>query len=554
MLRCIETRLLMGNEAIALGALRAGLHIACGYPGTPSSEILETVAREISSSPLAGEVGWGANKPYCEWSVNEKAAAETAAGAAIAGARVLVTMKQMGLNVAADPVMSINYVGIKGAMVIVVADDPGPISSQTEQDTRHFAEFAHIPVFDPSSPEEAYTMMEEAFALSEKLGRPVIVRPTTRVSHSYSSVQMLPAIEGLPVKGWTKDNGKWVIFPRASYLNHIKIVEQERELSHAEAQRRGVAVSRKGIATGGVSYTYVQEALKNTNEEYRLLKINQYPINENLVLDFLEGLDEVLVVEELDPVIEDNLFRICGKHHVSITIHGKHDKTVPAAGELSTDILIKTLCASAPPRELILPPLPPRPPVLCQGCPHHDSFTAVKDAVAEMGLADDAVYSGDIGCYTLGNTLGVTDTCLCMGAGITQAAGIHRAEKIRDANSKMVNFAFIGDSTFFASGVSGVINAVYNGADEIICVLDNSTTAMTGGQEHPGMGRTLMGKTVEKISIANIVKGCGVDHVETVNCRKHDEAVAVVKKMITKTGVRVIIFEGACVTYFGGKK
>jgi indolepyruvate ferredoxin oxidoreductase alpha subunit len=529
-----DIKLLMGNEAMGLGALRAGIHLACGYPGTPSSEILETVARE------------NVEGVYCEWSVNEKAALETAAGAALAGAWTLVTMKQMGVNVASDPLMCINYVGFKGAMVVVAADDPGPISSQTEQDTRHFAEFAHIPLFDPSTPEEAYTMMVDAFALSHKLGRPVIVRPTTRVCHSYASVEILPPLPRPEIAGWTADNGRWVIFPRLSYQRHLEIVKEEKELtSHKDTKAQSCGYGKRGIITGGVSWCYVKEALSTSQHDVPILKIDQYPVNENLVLDFLQGKKEVLVVEELDPVIENNLFRICGKHHVTVTIHGKHDGSVSVAGELSVALVEKTIAdflninLGAFVSLCEVPPLPARPPVLCQGCPHRDSFMAVKEAVGER----QAVYSGDIGCYTLGNMLGATDTCLCMGAGITQAAGMHRVQP------DLLNIAFIGDSTFFASGITGLVNAVYNGADEIVCVLDNSTTAMTGGQPHPGMGRTLMGDAAPKISIYDVVKALGVSNVERVNCRDKAASVEAVKKMIAQNGVRVIIFEGKCVTY-----
>jgi indolepyruvate ferredoxin oxidoreductase alpha subunit len=290
----IDKKLLMGNEAIALGALRAGLDLAAGYPGTPSSEILETLAREKGAGV------------YAEWSVNEKAALETAAGAAIAGARTLVTMKQVGLNVASDPLMSLNYVGVKGAMVVVVADDPGPISSQTEQDTRHFAQYAHIPLFDPSTPEEAYLMVARAFALSARIGRPVLFRPTTRVCHSYAGVTLLPPLErtGTVNGGWSRDNGRWIIFPRLAYQNHITIVETEKKLGDEAADYEENVLSgsgKRGLAAGGVAWTYVQEAVGTRG--CKLLKVSTFPFSGKRALEFLDGLDEVLVIEELDTVI-----------------------------------------------------------------------------------------------------------------------------------------------------------------------------------------------------------------------------------------------------------
>jgi indolepyruvate ferredoxin oxidoreductase alpha subunit len=405
-------------------------------------------------------------------------------------------------------------------------------------------------------------MIADAFALSEKLGRPVLFRPTTRVCHSYASVRMLPPLPCPSVAGFSKDKGRWVIFPRISYQNHLKLVEDEREIVSEEGEGRLCPnISRKsdkakcGIISGGVSYQYVEEALSRLDNPASVatLKINRYPVNVHDILHFVEGLEKMLVLEELDPVIERSVFEICGRHQHIITVQGKMDGTVPVAGELTPrmvqdiieDFIAGESAGKAGDRDrAALPPppqLPPRPPVLCQGCPHRESFAAVTAAVKAAGKEDLAVYSGDIGCYTLGNTLGATDTCLCMGAGITQAAGIHRVEP------GLLNIAFIGDSTFFASGITGLANAVYNGADEIVCVLDNSTTAMTGGQPHPGMGKTLMGKDAPKLSISAIVKAMGIEDVVTVNCRNRDAALEALSDMIGKSGVRVIIFEGPCI-------
>ena len=526
---------LMGNQAIALGAIRAGVSLAAGYPGTPSTEILETVAKHNDGSI------------YVEWSVNEKVALEVAAGAAYSGARALVTMKQVGLNVASDPLMSLAYVGVKGGMVIVSADDPGPISSQTEQDTRHFAQFAKLPVFDPSSPEEAYEMIGDAFAYSEKYGTPVLFRPTTRICHGCASIQLLPPLPFSKPQGFEKDSSRWVIFPRLSYQNHLKIEARQPVMGDDfSSYSRNTLTGKggKGVAAGGISYAYVKEV--SDNAACKLLKISTpNPFPEKLALEFLEGLEEVLVLEELDPVIERELVYLCGKHHLPVTIRGKLTGDTRQAGENSVESIQKDLAVflglpqPQPPQQTTPPPLPIRPPVLCAGCPHRASFYAVKQAMK----GKKAVFSGDIGCYTLGNAqpLDMVDTCLCMGADVTIAQGIHRVEP------DTVNFSFIGDSTFFASGIPGVINAVYNGTDIVLVVLDNSTTAMTGHQPHPGTGKTMMGEITERVSIEKILTAIGVQQVTVANPFELKEAVAAVKALVQEKGVKAIIFRAPCI-------
>lgn len=531
----MKTELLMGNQAIALGAIHAGVNVAAGYPGTPSSEIIETVAKRNNG------------KINVEWSVNEKAAMEVAAGAAYAGARVLVTMKQVGLNVASDPVMSLAYVGVKGGMVIVSADDPGPISSQTEQDTRSFARFSKLPVFDPSSPEEAYTMIQDAFEFSEKYKTPVLFRPTTRVCHACSSITYDENYEVKEPEGFIKDTKKWVIFPRTSYLNHMKIEKRNKELCNVLSEYKEnkiIGTGKKAIATSGVSYLYTREVLSE-DDDVKLLKIaTAFPFPEKLALEFLNGIDEVMVIEELDPVIERELIYLCGKYNLDVKIHGKLDDSVANAGENSAEsvriVLDKYLGRKS--QEMTVETtkeLPMRPPVLCAGCPHRASFYAVKKAVE----GKKAVFSGDIGCYTLGNAmpLDMVDTCLCMGAGITIAQGLQKVEP------DTLHFAFIGDSTFFASGITGVVNAVYNQNDIIIVVLDNSTTAMTGHQSHPGTGRTVMGDITEKISIEKILEGIGVAKVVNANPLNLKESIEAVKEVENVKGVRAIIFKSPCV-------
>ena len=599
---------LMGNEAIAMGAIAAGVNLAAGYPGTPSSEVLETIAKHRPEGV------------YVEWSVNEKSAMEVAAGAAYSGARAIVTMKQVGLNVASDPLMSLEYVGVKGGLVVLVADDPGPISSQTEQDTRHFAAFSKLPCLDPSSAQEAYEMVQDAFELSERYQTPVFLRPTTRVCHGYASITVKDPSEysvNTP-ESFVRDTKRWVIFPKLARMNHeiieqrnqqLKTVfseyEKNRILGTASADKQGNQSDipgRLGVASGGISYTYCLEAYKALGP-FPLLKVSTpFPFPEPLALKFLQGLDEVLCVEELDPVIEENLIQTAGKYHLPVIIRGKLTGELPSAGENSRDITSdairrflkdrKPLCdtgagccsaetlnsgencspaeipgtgkacnsmeslnsgdpgkicspaesaqPSAPAASAAgMPELPVRPPVLCAGCPHRASFYAVKQAMK----GKKSIFCGDIGCYTLGNAmpLDMVDTCLCMGAGLGIAQGVGHMDP------EMNCFAFVGDSTFFASAITGVVNAVYNQADMTLVILDNSTTAMTGHQPHPGTGRTMMGEIVAKIDMEAVLRGIGVETVETVNPLELERAIACVRETAAKPGVKAIIFRYPCI-------
>lgn len=547
----MHTEFLMGNEAIALGALAAGVNVVCGYPGTPSSEVLETVAKRKTDAT------------YVEWSVNEKAAMELAAGAAYSGARALVTMKQVGLNVASDPLMSLEYVGVKGGMVVLAADDPGPISSQTEQDTRTFASFSKVPCFDPSTPEEAYEMIQDAFDFSEKYGTPVFLRPTTRVDHGYASIDVKDEDEYhvTDPEGFVKDSSRWVIFPRLSFANHGKIEARNETLrSDADWNRKntllpaGDASVRKGVAAGGISYAYAKEELAARGADgalpARLLKVSTpFPFPEALALEFLDGLDEVLVLEELDPVIERELTFLCGKHGLSVRIFGKLSHHIAPAGENTRDSVgaaLDTFLGLEPTTGLTERPAPPalpvRPPVLCAGCPHRASFYAVKQAMK----GQKAFFAGDIGCYTLGNAmpLDMCDTCLCMGAGVNISQGIRRVEPDTTV------FAFVGDSTFFASAITGVVNAVYNQADMTLVLLDNSTTAMTGHQPHPGTGRTMMGEVVAKIDPVKVLEGIGVTEVVTLDPMDLSTVVPEVRRVSALPGVKAIIFQYPCIALF----
>lgn len=538
---------LMGNAAIALGAVASGINVVAGYPGTPSTEVLETIAKHRPDDV------------YVEWSVNEKAAMELAAGASYSGARTLVTMKQVGLNVASDPLMSLEYIGVKGGMVILVADDPGPISSQTEQDTRHFAAFSKLPCFDPSSAQEAYEMIQEAYEYSEKYNTPVFLRPTTRVCHGYASVSVKDPEEYTvhTPEGFVKDSKRWVIFPRLSYQNHQKIEARNVELADifSSYEKNKIypacdtfADSRKGIVSGGISFTYAMETLIETGMVRHLKISTPHPFPEKLAVQFLDGLDEVLCLEELDPVIERELTYICGKYHLPVKILGKLTHNTANAGENtrdSVDTYIRTfldLPVKEQPKLTDVPPLPVlpvRPPVLCAGCPHRASFYAVKKAMQGR----KTIFCGDIGCYTLGNArpLDMVDTCLCMGAGLNIAQGVEKIEP------DTACFAFVGDSTFFASAITGVVNAVYNQANMTLVVLDNSTTAMTGHQPHPGTGRTVMGEIVQKINIEQVLRGIGVQDIETVNPLDHEAAVSCVKELADKPGVKAIIFKSPCI-------
>lgn len=541
----MHTEFLMGNEAIALGAVAAGMRVASGYPGTPSTEVLETAAK--LSKKCGGSL-------YVEWSTNEKAALELAAGAAMAGARCMVTMKQVGLNVASDPLMSLAYVGVKGGTVIMVADDPGPISSQTEQDTRHFAAYSKLPCFDPSSVQEAYDMIGDAFEFSEKFHTPVIFRPTTRVCHGYASVTVKEFEERPDIKpdGFVKDSSKWVIFPKLSYKSHLEIEKRNALLSDVFSEyEKNLLIPasdiacKKGVATHGISYSYVSEELGGISSA-RVLKISTpFPFPEKLAVKFLTGLDEVLCIEELDPVIERELTYVCGKYRLPVKIRGKLTGDIAAAGENTRDSVSVALgkFLGLPEEKATMLPEPPelpvRPPVLCAGCPHRASFYAVKEAMK----GKKALFCGDIGCYTLGNAmpLDMVDTCLCMGAGVNMTQGVGRVEP------DTCCFAFVGDSTFFASAVTGVINAVYNGADMTLIVLDNSTTAMTGHQPHPGTGKNAVGDVAAKISIENVLRGIGLTEVETVDPLDLKKAVETVKRVSGLAGVKAIIFRSPCI-------
>lgn len=559
---------LTGNQAFAHAALEAGVRVCAGYPGTPSSEVIETIAAEHAKGKAEGV--------HVEWSTNEKAALELLAGAAYAGARTLFTCKQVGLNVASDALMSLNYVGVKGGMVLYVADDPGPISSQTEQDTRRFAAFAKVPVFDPATPEQGCEMMEAAYELSERYGTPVIMRPTTRICHASTFVEVAERTTAKQPEGFKKDP-RWVIFPKRAFEAHGEINERLVRIADDYANDSFARFNpvmeagdnpRFGIVAGGISYAYTREALRVLENQakqgelvdhngskitsipaYRIVQVGTpYPFPAKLMTTFVEGLDEVIVFEELDHVLEDEMLKLAGRIHASYEVKGKLTGHTTTRGENTIDDIAAQLRAyfglklcSEEVREQnsnIQPSA--RPPLLCPGCPHRGSFYATKAACRR---SSEGIFCGDIGCYTLGNAkpLDAVDTCLCMGADITIAQGFSIVEPDKKA------LAFIGDSTFFASGMTGVANAVYNQHDITIVVLDNATTAMTGSQPHPGTGVTLMGPKSEPISIEGVLRALGVKVITRANPLHLDDAIKAAKEAIEYDGPSAIIYESPCI-------
>jgi len=490
-MRTVKREMMSGNEALARGAYEAGVVLGTGYPGTPSTEILENLVR------YKPEV-------YCEWSPNEKVAFEVAAGASVAGARSIVTMKHVGLNVAADPLMTLSYLGVVGGFVACVADDPGMHSSQNEQDTRRYASFAKVPIFEPSDSQEAKDFMLEAMGISEKFSTPVILRSTTRVSHSRSLVNL--GERSLPERmiGLVKDPPRFVPIPVWGRPMRQRLDERLKGLKEASERSKANRIEWRdrslGIITASIAYQYVRDAWP----EASVLKLGfSNPFPDSMVVELTSGVDKVLVVEELDDIIEE--------HVKSLGIQCQGRSIVPGIGELSVDILLDSR-AKYEGMEPVTPSvpeycqgLPPRPPVLCPGCPHRGIFCALGK--------HDVVVTGDIGCYSLGafKPLDRMDTILCMGAGISMAQGFQKAGEPK----KVVGI--VGDSTFFHSGITGLIDIAYNKGSSTIIVLDNRTTAMTGHQDHPGTGVTLMGEKTRALSIEDIGRACGIEMVFTIS-------------------------------------
>ena len=516
---------ILGNEAIAHACLESGVNFVSGYPGTPSSEVIDTLRAQPNPSY------------YVEWSVNEKVALENALAAAWCGIRALCTMKHVGLNVAADPLMTSAYTGVTGGLVILSADDPFAHSSQNEQDSRCYAHFARVPCLDPATLQEAHDMIPEAFRISEEFGIPVIFRPTTRICHSKGDVELKEAVAVHREGEFHKNPRNYVVIPAHTRVLHKMLNEKQTairkrlvELGLNNYEIRG----KIAIIASGIGASYVQEILPNG---VSFLKIGAYPIDEEWLGDFVRKHEKVLVIEELAPEVEEIVRQVAG----NIPVFGKKNGYAPYEGELSphlvADIMVKAGFILKDPYPLHDPiqNLPPRPPILCAGCLHRSAFYAIKK------VFKDAIYPSDIGCYTLGLQLGVVDTTICMGASITVASGMSHAGDPRDI------VCTIGDSTFLHTGIQGLINAVYNGANITVVILDNRITAMTGHQPNPNTGITACGVVRPPVSLDAICRACGVDFVENVDPYDITGMVNILQEVKKRKGVKVIIAKQMCV-------
>ena len=553
-----QKRLLLGNEAIVRGAVEAGAGVAAAYPGTPSSEI----ANNLFFISLQGD--WPL---YFEFSTNEKVAMEVAASAAAAGVRSLTCMKHVGMNVASDVLMTLAYVGVKGGMVIVTADDPSMHSSQNEQDNRIFARFANLPMLEPTSPQEAKDMTIHAFELSEALELPVIIRTTTRTSHVRGPVELGPLPNKVQQKGkFHKDPRRWVPVPAVARMRHKVLLDQmEKALGLAEkSQFNTISGSGKtGIVASGVSVCYVEDAIRelDVQEDVTFLRLGfPYPFPVSTLKDFITKVDKILVVEELEPFLEDEIKILCKDMGLDKAVMGKSTGHFSRMYEFDplmvkkaiAEVLNTNLDLPKTPDLSQLPTLPMRPPSLCQGCPHRETYNAVKEALKALGQEENAIYPTDIGCYTLGllPPIQMADYLLCMGSSVGSSAGFSVA-----TDHKIVSF--IGDSTFFHSGLSSLASAYHNEHKFCLVILDNSTTAMTGHQPNPGIEIRPPGYDKPRIAIEDAVKGLGIKNVFKVNPYKKKEAVALFKDVLAKDELSVVIAEAPCILYykkFGGKK
>lgn len=531
-------QLLSGNEAIALGAYHAGAMVAAAYPGTPSTEILESISKF--------------DDIYTEWSTNEKVAMEVGLGASYSGVRTMVSMKHVGLNVASDPFMAASITGVNGGLVIVCADDPGIHSSQDEQDNRLYAKFAKIPMLEPSDSQEAYDFISYAFDISEQFDTPVLIRTTTRISHSKSVVDVNRSRPSTTKQAVFQHNmQKYIMLPVHARLRRPIVEERLVKLSkYAETfpENRIIWGNKKlGIVSSGVSYQYAREVFRDAS----FLKLSMtYPLPRNLIHTFAGQVKKLIVVEELDPFIQEHI------QAMGIEVSGK--EFIPRVGELNPTIVenaaIKAgLIAKDNQPKQVAPAagLPNRPPLLCPGCPHSGIYFVLSTIGQRAKLLDSEgkskgesklVITGDIGCYTLGAypPLRALDTTACMGAGIGQALGIEKA----GVATKVV--AIIGDSTFLHSGITGVVDAVYNQGHFTIIILDNGTTAMTGHQEHPGTGISAKGTKATTVELERLIKGIGVNDVKVVDAFDIKSLRAAVKESTNNPELSVIIVRGAC--------
>lgn len=502
---------LSGNEALARGAWESGLAVACAYPGTPSTEIMEAVALY--------------KEPDVQWSVNEKVAYEVAYGAAVGGVRSLFACKHVGLNVAMDPLMTSSYAGVNAGFVVVVCDDPDMHSSQNEQDTRWVGIYAKLPVLEPSSPAEAKVFVQEAFKISEKFDTPVIIRMTTRISHTKEDVTLGKRVVVKPVK-LEPNMRKYVMVPGNARVRHVFIEKRHEKLQKFSERTKLNRVEMNdpslGIITSSVSYNYLKEVYPNAS----YLKLGfLYPFCDEKIKAFAKRVKKLVVVEELDPFLEEHIKALGIKK-------AKFKDPSFRLGEL-TPGLIKDVVTG---KVKNVKKIPGRAPRLCAGCPHWSTFSVLK----KLGL----FVAGDIGCYTLGSLppTSALHTCICMGAGVTFNEGLRRAHP----NGKIVGV--VGDSTFIHSGITGLVNAAYNQAKGIIFVLDNSTTAMTGGQQHPGTGWTIRNEPTKTLDIAKLCTACGADHVDVIDpVGKLKELEELVKQRLDEDALSVIIVKHPCV-------
>lgn len=510
-------KLLIGNAAVARGAYEAGARFCSSYPGTPSTEITEEIVKY--------------NEIYAEWAPNEKVACEAAIGASLGGARAMSCMKHVGLNVMADPVFTVSYMGVNGGLVLCVADDPGMHSSQNEQDSRHYAKASKIMMLEPSDSQECKDFTKMAFELSEQFDTPVFVRLSTRVSHSQSLVELCER-EEVELKPYEKNIAKNVMMPANAIKRHVVVEERIKALrEYAETTPINKIIdngSKIGVITAGIDYEYSQEAL---GDEVNYLKLGMlYPLPEKLILDFVKGLDKVYVIEELDPYIEDHCKAL------GIEVIGKDELTL--LGEYTPAMIKKLVLNIDPPKSASIDsPLPARPPVMCAGCPHRATFYVLK----KLGLT----VCGDIGCYTLGAVapLGAVDTVVCMGASIGAAFGMAKVRG-EEFNKKLV--AVIGDSTFVHSGITGLIDIVYNKGNNTVIILDNSITGMTGHQDNPTTGYTIRGEETKQLNLVALCKAIGVEHITVADPFDLKNFEEVVKRETERDEPSVIIAQRPC--------
>ena len=510
--------LLLGNAAVARGAYEAGVRVVASYPGTPSTEITETIVKY--------------DDIYAEWAPNEKVAAEVAIGASVAGARSMSCMKHVGLNVMADPVFTVSYIGVNGGLVFCVADDPGMHSSQNEQDSRHYAKASKIMMLEPADSSECKEFTKLAFRLSEEYDTPAFIRLSTRVSHSQSLVE-LGERENIELKPYEKNIGKNVMMPANAIKRHVAVEERIKNLidfaEKTDLNRIENNNSKIGVITAGISYMYAREAL---GDSVNYLKLGMlYPMPEKLIKDFCAKCDKVYVIEELDPYIEEH----CKALGIT-NIYGKSEFTL--LGEYTPAMIKKAVVGEdSAPFDEIGEAIPARPPVLCPGCPHRGTFYVLK----KLGL----VVSGDIGCYTLGAVapLASVDTTICMGASVSAALGMAKARGA-EFNKKLVSV--IGDSTFMHSGITGLVDIVYNKGNNTVIILDNSITGMTGHQDNPTTGYTIRGEETKQVNLITLCKGIGIENVVVADPFDLKEFERVVKEEVEREAPSVIIAQRPC--------